>query len=84
MWLSLVVSEGKTVDNCFDRAKAQSKEPKKQSAIATRGDYATACKLRNAALGKLNNEMWLSLVERCVRDSITVLGVEFSRRAENP
>jgi len=48
MWLSLVVSEGKTVDNCFDRAKAQSKEPKKQSVIATHGDYATACKLRNA------------------------------------
>ena len=29
-------------------------------------------------------EVWLSLVERYVRDSITVLGVEFSRRAENP
>ena len=28
--------------------------------------------------------MWLSLVERYVRDSITVLGAEFSRRAENP
>ena len=28
--------------------------------------------------------MWLSLVERHVRDSITVLGVEFSRRAESP
>jgi len=30
------------------------------------------------------DEVWLSLVERYVRDSITVLGVEFSRRAENP
>ena len=29
-------------------------------------------------------EVWLSLVERYVRDSITTLGVEFSRRAENP
>ena len=29
-------------------------------------------------------EVWLSLVERYVRDSITALGVDFSRRAENP
>ena len=28
--------------------------------------------------------VWLSLVECLVRDSITTLGVEFSRRAENP
>ena len=29
-------------------------------------------------------EVWLSLVERYVRDSITTLGAEFSRRAESP
>ena len=33
---------------------------------------------------KTTIEVWLSLVERYVRDSITVLGVDFSRRAENP
>ena len=33
---------------------------------------------------KTNIEVWLSLVERYVRVSITTLGVEFSRRAENP
>jgi len=33
---------------------------------------------------QFNIEVWLSLVERYVRVSITTLGVEFSRRAENP
>ena len=33
---------------------------------------------------KTTIEVWLSLVERYVRVSITTLGVEFSRRAENP
>ena len=31
-----------------------------------------------------NNEVWLSLVERYVRVTITVLGVDFSESAESP
>ena len=54
----------------------------KRQGRADRADVATGMSAPRKV--KLNIEMWLSLVERYVRDSITTLGVEFSRRAENP
>ncbi len=38
----------------------------------------------NGIISWYQNEMWISLVERYVRDTITVLGVDFSESAESP